>query len=81
VGGDLALAGTLDVSDQGGFGIGVYRLFDYTGTRSGNGLVIGDTPAGVNAGDLWIQTAVDHEVNLILSAGAPENGRETVYSH
>src|SRR3546814_950036 len=33
VGGDLALNGTLNVSDQGGFGLGVYRLFDYDGDR------------------------------------------------
>ena len=67
--GDLALNGTLNVSNAGGFGDGLYRLFDYGGTLSGSGLAIGATPAGYAAGDLAVQTAVAHQVNLVASSG------------
>ncbi|KAG1437848.1 hypothetical protein G6F55_014036 [Rhizopus delemar] len=40
VGGDLALAGTLNITDQGAFGAGVYRLFDYGGALTTNTLAI-----------------------------------------
>ena len=39
VNGDLTLDGTLNVNDIGDFGIGVYRLIDFTGTLTDNGLV------------------------------------------
>ncbi len=36
--GDLTLGGTLNVTeDVGGFGAGVYRIFDYGGTLTDNG--------------------------------------------
>lgn len=49
VNGDLALNGvTLDVSDAGGMGPGVYNIFSYAGalTTSNGGLSFGTTPAG-----------------------------------
>lgn len=49
VNGDLALNGvTVNVSDVGGMGPGVYTLFAYNGalTESGGGLMFGTTPAG-----------------------------------
>ncbi|NMK47007.1 autotransporter domain-containing protein [Achromobacter sp. Bel] len=70
VGGDLNLAGTLNVADQGGFGAGVYRLFDYAGNLTGNNLAIGSTPAGVELNALTVQTAVAGQVNLASTAGA-----------
>ncbi|MCE8022378.1 hypothetical protein HOP51_20035, partial [Halomonas sp. MCCC 1A11036] len=70
VGDDLTLDGTLEVTDRGGFGMGVYRLFDYGGDLTDNGLAIGATPAGVGAGDLFVQTAVANQVNLISTVGA-----------
>ncbi|MGV1822463.1 autotransporter domain-containing protein [Agrobacterium tumefaciens] len=70
VGGNLTLDGKLQVTDQGGFGAGVYRLFDYAGALTDNGLTIGSTPAGVVADDLSIQTAVEGRVNLVSTAGA-----------
>lgn len=70
VAGNLTLDGTLQVTDQGGFGVGVYRLFDYAGALTDNGFSIGSTPAGVAAEDLSIQTAVDGQVNLVSTAGA-----------
>lgn len=70
VGRNLTLDGTLRVTDQGGFSVGVYRLFDYAGALTDNGFSIGSTPAGVVADDLSIQTSVDGQVNLVSTAGA-----------
>lgn len=70
VGGDLALAGTLNITDQGAFGAGVYRLFDYGGALTTNTLAIGSAPTGITANDLRIQTAVNGQVNLMSTAGA-----------
>ena len=67
--GDLALNGTLNVGSAGGFGDGLYRLFDYGGALSGSGLAIGATPAGYAVGDLTVQTSVAHQVNLVASSG------------
>lgn len=67
--GDLTLNGTLNVANAGGFGDGLYRLFDYGGAMSGSGLAIGATPAGYTAGDLTVQTSVAHQVNLIAASG------------
>ncbi|QNQ11441.1 autotransporter-associated beta strand repeat-containing protein [Sphingomonas alpina] len=69
VAGDLALNGTLNVGSAGGFGDGLYRLFDYGGALSGSGLAIGATPAGYAVGDLTVQTSVAHQVNLVASSG------------
>ncbi|MDQ0396421.1 autotransporter domain-containing protein [Labrys monachus] len=71
--GDLTLDGTLNVSDAGGFGAGVYRIMDYAGTLTDNGLAIGTTPDGTSASDLYVQTAVDHQVNLVDSSGVTVN--------
>ncbi|WP_029004309.1 autotransporter domain-containing protein [Azorhizobium doebereinerae] len=67
--GDLTLAGTLNVSDAGGFGAGSYRLFDYGGTLTNLGLAIGSAPVGVPLADLQVQTSVAHQVNLLSSVG------------
>ncbi|MCO6404083.1 autotransporter domain-containing protein [Aurantimonas endophytica] len=69
VGRDLTLDGTLSVTDAGGFGAGVYRLFDYGGTLTDEGMEIGTTPTGVAAADLSLQTSVPGRVNLVFSAG------------
>ncbi|MBI1181284.1 MAG: autotransporter domain-containing protein [Alphaproteobacteria bacterium] len=66
--GDLALAGVLDVTDAGGFGEGVYRLFDYGGQLSDGGMTVGSVPAGVSPGSLLVQTSVAGQVNLVFSA-------------
>ncbi|SEK11803.1 autotransporter domain-containing protein [Achromobacter sp. NFACC18-2] len=70
VDGDLGLHGTLNVADQGGFGAGVYRLFDYAGALTGNTMSVGATPSGIDASDLRLQTAVGGQVNLLSTAGA-----------
>ncbi|MDH5821743.1 autotransporter domain-containing protein [Luteimonas sp. RD2P54] len=67
--GDLVLDGTLDVTDIGGFGAGVYRLMDYGGALTDNGLDLGLLPGGTDPQDLFLQTAIGGQVNLVNSAG------------
>lgn len=67
INGNLTLDGTLDVEDIGGFGPGVYRLFDYGGTLTDNGLDIGSAPEGYGSDNLAVQTSVAHQVNLVAS--------------
>ncbi|GAU85522.1 chaperone protein DnaJ [Bosea sp. BIWAKO-01] len=67
--GNLTLAGTLNVANAGGFGGGIYRLFNYGGTLTNNGVVLGTLPGGVSAGDLSVQTSVSSQVNLVNSNG------------
>lgn len=68
VGGNLTLDGTLNVSDIGGFGSGVYRLINYTGGLTDNGMLIGSVPGSVTPGELQLQTALANQVNLLVSA-------------
>ncbi|GGF89502.1 outer membrane autotransporter barrel domain-containing protein [Azorhizobium oxalatiphilum] len=69
IAGNLTLDGTLNITATLGFGAGVYRLFNYGGTLTDNGLTIGTT-TGAAAADLLIQTQVPGAVNLINGAGA-----------
>ena len=69
--GNLTLDGTLNVANVGGFGAGLYRLINYGGTLTNNGLLVGLVPMGFNASDLTIQTSVAREVNLIVAAPVP----------
>ncbi|MEG2913897.1 MAG: autotransporter domain-containing protein, partial [Pseudomonas sp.] len=68
VGGNLTLDGTLNVSDIGGFGSGVYRLINYTGGLIDNGMLIGSVPGSVSVGDLQLQTAQANQLNLLVTA-------------
>lgn len=65
VAGDLTLDGQLAVTNLGGFGAGVYRLFNYGGELTDLGLDVASAPDGVDLDDLYVQTAVDHQVNLV----------------
>ena len=67
VGGNVNLAGNLNVSDAGGFGAGVYRLINYTGGLSG-ALNVNSVPLGYGLGDLLVQTAISNQINLVVSA-------------
>ena len=67
--GNLVLDGSLNVTDIGGFGAGVYRLIDYTGTLTDNTLDLGTLPGGTNANNLFVQTSVAGQVALIDNAG------------
>ena len=44
--GGLTLAGVLNVSNGGSFGAGSYRLLNYGGDLTNNGLTLGSLPAG-----------------------------------
>nr|WP_085043937.1 autotransporter outer membrane beta-barrel domain-containing protein [Ensifer aridi] len=64
VGGNLVLDGTLNVAQTPGgtFGPGVYRIFNYGGSLTDNGL-------NVASPDYFVQTAVANQVNLVNSTG------------
>jgi autotransporter-associated beta strand protein len=65
VNGDLVLDGVLEVVDVGGFDPGVYRLFDYGGALTDNGLLIDTVPAGYTADELQVQTSVAGQINVV----------------
>ncbi|WP_174247511.1 autotransporter-associated beta strand repeat-containing protein, partial [Methylocapsa sp. S129] len=57
--------GTLNVTNSGSFGLGVYQIIDYAGALGGGGqLTIGSLPNGDTG---IIQTAIPGEVNLVVS--------------
>ncbi|HWA62747.1 MAG TPA: autotransporter-associated beta strand repeat-containing protein, partial [Caulobacteraceae bacterium] len=67
---NVTLDGTLNVTDGGGFGPGLYRLINYTGTLTDNGLNLGTLPGGVQASNLQVQTSVAGQVNLVYASNA-----------
>lgn len=68
VGGDLVLDGTLDVSIPAGgtFGPGIYRVINYGGALTDNGLDLGVIPAGSTS---TVQTSIAGQVNLVNTDG------------
>ncbi|MDW6023347.1 autotransporter domain-containing protein [Mesorhizobium sp. BAC0120] len=70
VNGNLVLDGTLNVTDAGGFGMGVYRIFDYTGALTDNGMNVGVTPTLPAGTTTTVQTSVSHQVNLVVDNGS-----------
>ena len=73
INGNLTLAGTLNVSNAGGFGSGLYRLFNYTGSLTNNGLTLNSVPAGFTPADFLVQTTQAGQVNLLVSASGFAN--------
>jgi len=74
--GDLTLDGRLTIADgTGSFGQGVYRLFNYGGALTDNGMEVVGVPAGsqYDIDDIEIQTAIDKQVNVVVG-GAPGPG-------
>ena len=71
--GHLTLAGTLNISVPAGgsFGPGLYRLINYGGGLTNNGLAFGSVPG--SAADLYLQTSVAQQVNLVNRAGLSLN--------
>ncbi len=65
VNGNLLLAGTLVINPLAGFGAGTYRLFDYTGSLTSQGLSI----TGIS-GDFFavLDSSVPGQVNLNVAA-------------
>ena len=61
--GNLTLDGTLNVTADTGFGMGVYRLFNYGGTLTDNGLDV----ASVSGLAANVQTVVAGQVNLLVT--------------
>jgi polygalacturonase len=66
--GNLALGGTINVTNGPGFGVGTYILLTYTGNLSGNLPVLGSTPAGYNYA---FDTSTAGQVKLIVTSPAP----------
>ncbi|WP_280940223.1 autotransporter-associated beta strand repeat-containing protein [Aureimonas altamirensis] len=73
--GNLTLAGTLNLAPRAGFGSGTYRLFDYGGTFTDNGIVLGPVPQYSKA---VLDTATAGEVNLLMAAAQWWNGSTVV---
>ncbi len=75
--GNLTLEGTmLNLSDAGGLGLGVYRLFEYGGTltETNGGIMLGTIPASVQSEWLTIQRVTDEKhIDLVNTAGQPLN--------
>lgn len=70
VNGDLNLNGQLNITQSSGgtFDVGVYRVLNYSGALTNNQLVIGTAPQA--AADLYVQTSIAGQVNLVNHAGA-----------
>ncbi|RYG07314.1 MAG: autotransporter protein, partial [Burkholderiales bacterium] len=66
VNGALTLGGTLNVAAGSEFGVGVFKLADYSGTLTNNGLTVGKAPEGT---DLYVQTSVANRVNVVNTTG------------
>lgn len=66
VSGPFTLDGTLNVSAPSGLTLGVYRLFDYTGAFTDNGLTLGTLPPGTTPAEFTIVTSTPGQVDLIL---------------
>jgi fibronectin-binding autotransporter adhesin len=65
--GSLTLDGSLDIIAQAGFGAGEYRIANYAGSFTDNGLELGDLPAGYS-----YQVKTDVPGHVILSVSVPE---------
>ncbi|HTS18204.1 MAG TPA: glycosyl hydrolase family 28 protein [Verrucomicrobiae bacterium] len=67
--GNLSTAGTLNLTDGGGFTNGTYTLFTYGGTLTDNGLAIGSIP---DANFTYaISTSTIRQVNLVVGVVPP----------
>jgi autotransporter-associated beta strand protein len=70
VSGDLFLTGQLQVSNNGGFGVGAYTLFTCGGALSIGNLVLASAPAGFNYS---FNTNTPGVVKLIVAPTTPPN--------
>ena len=67
VNGALTLDGSLNLADAGGLSRGVYRIINYGGALTDNGLVLASLPSRFLTNEMLISTATAGEVNLIIS--------------
>jgi fibronectin-binding autotransporter adhesin len=65
VGGSLTLDGTLEVTALPGFGEGTYRLFDYTGALTNNGLDLPFTFLTSYPGS-FVDASTANQINLVV---------------
>ena len=70
VNGALTLDGSLNLADAGGLSRGVYRIINYGGALTDNGLVLASQPSRFLANEMLISTATAGEVNLIIGAAS-----------
>jgi autotransporter-associated beta strand protein len=68
VNGNLVLDGYLNITDAGGFGAGLYRIINYTGSLTDNGLEIGSLPPTGNDALMSIDTSSSGQVSLLYGA-------------
>ncbi len=68
VNGNLTLDGTLNIANAGGIGTGVYRVINYSGSLTDNGLLFGSLPSGLTPGDVQVQTSIGNQINLLVAA-------------
>jgi autotransporter-associated beta strand protein len=66
VNGNVVLDGSLNVVDAGRYGVGVYRLIDYTGTLTDNGLDVASQPQA-STSSATVQTSLANQVNLVVN--------------
>lgn len=64
--GSLTLDGQLNITALAGFGVGTYRIINYTGALTDNGLDLGTVPGGYI---FTVDASVADQVNLIVTMG------------
>lgn len=70
VAGNLTLDGTLNLTNMGGMSPGVYRLINYGGTLTDQGLLVGASlPLRFAPSDFLVDTATAGQVNLLAQSG------------
>ncbi|WET39597.1 autotransporter outer membrane beta-barrel domain-containing protein [Citrobacter enshiensis] len=71
VAGDLKLDGTLNVTESAGgqFGPGVYRIYNYGGNLDNQTLDLGSVPSGQDKSNIFVQTILKNQVNLVNANG------------
>jgi autotransporter-associated beta strand protein len=77
VSGDLVLGGQLNITNTGGFGVGIYTLFTYGGTLTPGSLAVAAAPAGYNYS---LNTNTPGVVQLVVAPATPPNFGSTFAS-
>lgn len=67
--GDLTLDGTINIAGTGPIGAGVYRLINFGGSLTNNGLTIGTLPTGQERSLISISTTIPWAVDLVSEVG------------
>ena len=82
VNGDLVLDGTVNITALAGFGLGTYRLMNYTGTLTDNSVTVGSAPGGyvytITAGSNTVTLTVSPVGVRIWVGGAGNNKWSTI---